>query len=156
TRLKSTTVTSRTSTTTRGRSEPCGSCPPGRRIFARPPQDRIDGVATGVTASRATRAGRDGSVAARVDSRRNDAVLPDGMRSAEVCPHRGQYRAVEAVTSPEDLDVGDSERQAIGAVYRRPTKCEELAELVKVGTLRLPPHSDWTGDTTDWQADPHR
>lgn len=63
--------------------------------------------------------------------------------------------SVEAITSPEDLDVGVTERQAFGAVYRRPAKCDELAELVKAGTLRLPPHPDWTGDTTDWRADPY-
>lgn len=62
----------------------------------------------------------------------------------------------KSVTAVEDLDLGVSERQAFGAVYRKPAKHDVLTGLVKKGTLRLPPHPNWTGDVTDWQADPYK
>lgn len=57
--------------------------------------------------------------------------------------------------SLEDLDLDVATRQAFGSPYRRPEKLAELAGLVMRGTLRLPPHPDWTGDVTDWRADPY-
>lgn len=60
------------------------------------------------------------------------------------------------VTSVEDLDLGVAERQAFGTVYGKPAKHETLTKLVKAGTLRLPPHPNWTGDVTDWKADPYK
>lgn len=60
----------------------------------------------------------------------------------------------QIANSPEELDVGVTSRQAFGAVYSRPVKTSELTKLVLGGTLRLPPHPDWTGDVTDWAADP--
>lgn len=59
-----------------------------------------------------------------------------------------------SVTRIEDLDLGVSERQSFGTVYGKPARYEKLTKLVLAGTLRLPPHPDWTGDVTDWAADP--
>lgn len=59
-----------------------------------------------------------------------------------------------SVIRVEDLDLGVSERQSFGAIYAKPSKYKKLTELVLGGTLRLPPHPDWTGDVTDWAADP--
>jgi len=58
-------------------------------------------------------------------------------------------------TTVADLDLGVAERQAFGTVYGKPGKHQLLAKLVKAGTLRLPPHPNWTGDVTDWAADPY-
>src|SRR5699024_4253261 len=58
-------------------------------------------------------------------------------------------------TTVADLDLGVAERQAFGTVYGKPGKHQLLAKLVKAGTLRLPPRPNWTGDVTDWAAEPY-
>ncbi len=63
--------------------------------------------------------------------------------------------SARGVANVAELDLGVAERQAFGTVYGKPAKHELLAKLVKGGTLRLPPHPNWTGDTTDWTADPY-
>lgn len=60
----------------------------------------------------------------------------------------------EPTQSPADLDLEVSSRQAFGVAYRRPNQLEARTERVLAGTLRLPPHPDWTGDTADWRANP--
>lgn len=52
------------------------------------------------------------------------------------------------------LNLETADRQTIGASYARPDNAEVLTKLVLRGTLRLPPQPDWTGDVTDWMADP--
>lgn len=57
-------------------------------------------------------------------------------------------------TTPGDLDAAVSKRQAIGSYYQRPKDLDGQLQLLKTGTLTLPPHTDWQGDLTDWTADP--
>src|SRR5699024_1032788 len=56
--------------------------------------------------------------------------------------------------SVSELDVGVSERQALGASYEKPKKIKELADNYWSGKLILPPQPVWQGDPTDWTADP--
>lgn len=55
----------------------------------------------------------------------------------------------------ESLNLQAAKRQAtVGAGYARDSKTNiRLAELKK-NTITLPPHASWTGDYTDWTADP--
>lgn len=53
-----------------------------------------------------------------------------------------------------DLDLGVATRQALGASYVRPSNQAEQLARIKAGTIRIRPHGDWTGDYTDWIADP--
>lgn len=53
-----------------------------------------------------------------------------------------------------DVDAEVSERQAFGAAFRKSADHDVRLDLVMRGTLRLPPHPDWTGDVTNWRADP--
>lgn len=59
------------------------------------------------------------------------------------------------MTTPPALDYGVSERQAIGSTYARPAKLESLIERYRRGSLGLPPHPEWSGDFTDWSANPY-
>src|SRR5690606_13157853 len=55
----------------------------------------------------------------------------------------------------DDLNLAAAERQAtIGKHYARTSRTEELLVELKQGTITLPPHKPWTGDYTDWTADP--
>jgi len=55
----------------------------------------------------------------------------------------------------DDLNLAAAERQAtIGKHYARTSRTEELLVELKQGTVTLPPHKPWTGDYTDWTADP--
>lgn len=60
----------------------------------------------------------------------------------------------ETPASRSDVDVQVSERQAFGAAFRKAADHDTRLDLVMSDTLRLPPHPDWTGDVTDWHADP--
>lgn len=56
--------------------------------------------------------------------------------------------------TPSELDLGIATRQAIGAAYERPRNLDEQLQRLNVGIVRLRPHGDWSGDYTDWHADP--
>lgn len=54
-----------------------------------------------------------------------------------------------------DLNFAAAERQAsIGKHYARHAQTEDQLRALKQGTITLPPHGPWTGDYTDWAADP--
>lgn len=53
-----------------------------------------------------------------------------------------------------DLDARISERQSFGGIYARPSNLEQAVNRYRSGQLALPPHPIWTGDPTDWAADP--
>lgn len=53
-----------------------------------------------------------------------------------------------------DLDLGVASRQAFSGTYERPKHLDAAIARHRDGILRLPPHPDWTGDYTDWTADP--
>lgn len=54
------------------------------------------------------------------------------------------------------LDLGVADRQAIGASYLRPKNLDSALARYWGGTLRLPPQPDWSGDFTNWTADPFK
>jgi hypothetical protein len=54
------------------------------------------------------------------------------------------------------LDLSVAERQAFGGSYAKPANQDEQLARIKAGTIRIPPHGDWTGDYTDWHADPFK
>ncbi|MFK5689617.1 heparinase II/III family protein [Ornithinimicrobium sp. LYQ92] len=47
-----------------------------------------------------------------------------------------------------------STRQAFGAVFQRPKNLDSLLDSYRAGQLRLPPQPVWTGEFTNWAADP--
>lgn len=54
------------------------------------------------------------------------------------------------------LDLSVADRQAFGGSYGRPANQDEQLARIKAGTIRIPPHGDWMGDYTDWDADPFK
>jgi len=60
------------------------------------------------------------------------------------------------VLTVEDLDLGVAERHAFGSLhsYAKPKNLSQVLEVYWNGQLILPPHPAWTGDPTDWTADP--
>lgn len=55
---------------------------------------------------------------------------------------------------PPILNLNTADRQAFGPSYDRPADVHHLCELVRFGTLHLPPHPNWNGDILDWSSDP--
>lgn len=53
------------------------------------------------------------------------------------------------------LDGGVADRQALGGNYERPKQLDSALARYWGGILRLPPHPDWKGDFTAWNADPY-
>lgn len=58
------------------------------------------------------------------------------------------------IASPSALDCSVSERQAFGPGYARPAHLESALQRYRDGILRLPPHPDWSGEFTQWTANP--
>lgn len=61
---------------------------------------------------------------------------------------------VRSKKTVQDLDLDASIRQAFGGIYARPKNLEESLEALRSGKLVLPPQPVWTGDPTDWVANP--
>ncbi|GAA4119675.1 heparinase II/III domain-containing protein [Enteractinococcus coprophilus] len=71
-----------------------------------------------------------------------------------------QFRAQQLTYTEHDFTYGNlnfaaAKRQAsIGKHYARHAQSEQELRDLKQGTITLPPHKPWTGDYTDWTADP--
>ena len=67
------------------------------------------------------------------------------------------YSSQEHGFTVSHLNCDAARRQAtIGKTYARHSKTEERLAELKQGTITLPPHKPWTGDYTDWTADPFK
>lgn len=55
-----------------------------------------------------------------------------------------------------DLDMGVSERQAIGSTYAKAKNIDSEFAKLQDGKVTLRPHPAWEGDYTDWAADPYQ
>jgi len=92
------------------------------------------------------------SISKRADRKPNDRSVGVERKNTTTTDPRSIEQLVFTV---ESLDIDAAIRQAtLGAGYARDSKTKgRLAEL-KNGTVVLPPHAPWTGDYTDWVADP--
>lgn len=63
-------------------------------------------------------------------------------------------RHFSPANSISELDLNVSKRQSIGASYTRPNDLKERVKTYNMGKLVLPPQPVWSGDPTDWTADP--
>lgn len=58
------------------------------------------------------------------------------------------------IDPPAGLDLDASARQAFGPSYSRPKDLRLTVAAYREGTLTMPPHPSWSGDPTNWTADP--